>query len=116
MKTDNIDALTGIRGIAAWMVVVYHFRTLMPAADSSNVLRLFDHGYLAVDLFFILSGLVLYISYYGVDQSQAQRTLSATGIPDAQRAHKMSVADIDRVLSVNLRAPWLLSWGPTGSR
>ena len=31
------------------------------------------------------------------------------GIPDAQRAHKMSVADIDRVLSVNLRAPWLLS-------
>ncbi|RJP64838.1 MAG: acyltransferase [Comamonadaceae bacterium] len=64
MKTDNIDALTGIRGIAAWMVVVYHFRTLMPAADSSNVLRLFDHGYLAVDLFFILSGLVLYINYH----------------------------------------------------
>lgn len=31
------------------------------------------------------------------------------GIPDAQRAHKMSVADIDRVFSVNLRAPWLLS-------
>ncbi|GCL64792.1 3-oxoacyl-ACP reductase [Rubrivivax pictus] len=31
------------------------------------------------------------------------------GIPDAQRAHKMAVADIDRVLSVNLRAPWLLS-------
>ena len=31
------------------------------------------------------------------------------GIPDAQRAHKMSVADIDRVLGVNLRAPWLLS-------
>lgn len=31
------------------------------------------------------------------------------GIPDAQRAHKMSVADIDRVFGVNLRAPWLLS-------
>ena len=31
------------------------------------------------------------------------------GIPDAQRAHKMSVADIDRVFAVNLRAPWLLS-------
>jgi NAD(P)-dependent dehydrogenase (short-subunit alcohol dehydrogenase family) len=31
------------------------------------------------------------------------------GIPDAQRAHKMSVADIDRVMAVNFRAPWLLS-------
>lgn len=35
---------------------------------------------------FVAGGLVLYISYYGVDQSQAQRTLSATGIPGAQRA------------------------------
>lgn len=35
---------------------------------------------------FVAGGLVLYISYYGVDQSQAQRTLSATGIAGAQRA------------------------------
>jgi NAD(P)-dependent dehydrogenase (short-subunit alcohol dehydrogenase family) len=31
------------------------------------------------------------------------------GIPDAQRAHKMSVELVDRVLGVNLRAPWLLA-------
>lgn len=31
------------------------------------------------------------------------------GIPDAQRAHKMSVEAIDRVFDVNLRAPWILS-------
>ena len=31
------------------------------------------------------------------------------GIPDAQRAHKMSVEFIDRVLGINLRAPWILS-------
>lgn len=35
---------------------------------------------------FVAGGLVLYISYYGVDQSQAQRSLSATGISGAQRA------------------------------
>ena len=35
---------------------------------------------------FVAGSLVLYISYYGVDQSQAQRTLSATGVPGAQRA------------------------------
>jgi len=31
------------------------------------------------------------------------------GIPDAQRAHKMSVELVDRVLGINVRAPWLLS-------
>jgi NAD(P)-dependent dehydrogenase (short-subunit alcohol dehydrogenase family) len=31
------------------------------------------------------------------------------GIPDAQRAHKMEVALIDRVLDVNVRAPFILA-------
>ena len=31
------------------------------------------------------------------------------GIPDAQRAHKMSLELVDQVIGVNLRAPWLLS-------
>jgi NAD(P)-dependent dehydrogenase (short-subunit alcohol dehydrogenase family) len=31
------------------------------------------------------------------------------GIPDAQRAHKMPVELIDRVLDINLRAPYILS-------
>ncbi len=31
------------------------------------------------------------------------------GVPDAQRAHKMSVDLVDHVLGVNLRAPWLLA-------
>lgn len=31
------------------------------------------------------------------------------GIPDAQRAHRMDVALVDRVLDTNVRAPWLLS-------
>lgn len=31
------------------------------------------------------------------------------GMPDAQRAHKMSVELIDQVLGVNLRGPWILS-------
>jgi NAD(P)-dependent dehydrogenase (short-subunit alcohol dehydrogenase family) len=31
------------------------------------------------------------------------------GIPDAQRAHKMSTELIDRVLDVNVRAPFILA-------
>ena len=35
--------------------------------------------------------------------------INNAGIPDAQRAHKMELELIDRVLGVNLRAPWILS-------
>jgi NAD(P)-dependent dehydrogenase (short-subunit alcohol dehydrogenase family) len=35
--------------------------------------------------------------------------INNAGIPDAQRAHKMPVELIDRVLDINLRAPWILS-------
>jgi NAD(P)-dependent dehydrogenase (short-subunit alcohol dehydrogenase family) len=31
------------------------------------------------------------------------------GMPDAQRAHKMSVELVDQVLGVNLRGPWILA-------
>ncbi|KAJ3339031.1 hypothetical protein HDU93_008782 [Gonapodya sp. JEL0774] len=31
------------------------------------------------------------------------------GIPDAQRAHKMSIGLIDQVLGVNVRGPWILA-------
>lgn len=31
------------------------------------------------------------------------------GIPDAQRAHKLPLEMVDRVLAINVRAPWLLS-------
>lgn len=34
---------------------------------------------------FVVGGLVLYVAYYGVDQSQVQRQLSAASVPQAQR-------------------------------
>jgi SSS family solute:Na+ symporter len=34
---------------------------------------------------FVVGGFVLYIAYYGVDQSQVQRQLSASSVPHAQR-------------------------------
>jgi SSS family transporter len=34
---------------------------------------------------FVVGGLVLYVAYYGVDQSQVQRQLSASSVQDAQR-------------------------------
>lgn len=59
---NPLEALTSLRGIAAWWVVIYHFRESIGSAPSWFH-SLASHGYLAVDLFFILSGFVLSLNY-----------------------------------------------------
>jgi peptidoglycan/LPS O-acetylase OafA/YrhL len=56
-------ALTGIRGVAAWWVVLYHFREVIPPFDRVGGRGLIDQGYLAVDLFFVLSGFIISMNY-----------------------------------------------------
>ena len=62
----EIGALTGIRGIAAVWVVLYHAHA---GHDGSGIRpqgalwEFFLNGYLAVDLFFVLSGFVMALSY-----------------------------------------------------
>lgn len=56
---QDVKSLTALRGIAALWIVLHHF---WPQTDSPTP-YLIAKGYLAVDLFFILSGVVLYIVY-----------------------------------------------------
>ncbi len=58
-----IPALTVIRGLAAWWVVLYHFKEEIPGIAGTPLFRFMSHGYLAVDLFFELSGFVLALNY-----------------------------------------------------
>jgi peptidoglycan/LPS O-acetylase OafA/YrhL len=58
---DEIDALTGIRGIAAVTVIAYH---IYPASDFPPCLsEMVARGYLSVDIFFVLSGFVMALNY-----------------------------------------------------
>ena len=57
----RIDGLTIARGLAAWMVVLFHTRTAMPWLPGPG-LAVLGKGYLAVDFFFLLSGFVIYLS------------------------------------------------------
>lgn len=59
----HLDALTGIRGIAAWGVVLYHIRLSLAEILPSPVIDALGKCYLAVDLFFILSGFVIWYNY-----------------------------------------------------
>jgi peptidoglycan/LPS O-acetylase OafA/YrhL len=60
---SRLGALTGIRGIAAWLVVFYHVRHSTHEIVPQGVIDLLAKGYLAVDLFFVLSGFVLWYTY-----------------------------------------------------
>jgi peptidoglycan/LPS O-acetylase OafA/YrhL len=60
----EIPALTGIRGVAACWVVFYHVHEF--DALHGPFATLLRHGYLAVDIFFVLSGLVMGLSYSGL--------------------------------------------------
>lgn len=59
----DLPALTGIRGVAAWIVVLYHVRMGAAWALPPPALSILAKGYLAVDLFFMLSGFVLWLNY-----------------------------------------------------
>ena len=59
----NLGALTALRGIAAWYVVLYHVRISSSGLFPESVTAMFSKGYLAVDFFFLLSGFVIWLSY-----------------------------------------------------
>ncbi|MFL5337706.1 MAG: acyltransferase family protein, partial [Geminicoccaceae bacterium] len=62
-QDGELLALTSIRGIAAWWVVLFHLRLLLAPWLPSAAIALLDQGNLAVDLFFVLSGFVIALNY-----------------------------------------------------
>lgn len=59
----ELRTLTGARGVAAWLVVLYHVR-LSIAGLPAPVERILAKGYLAVDFFFLLSGFVIWSTWH----------------------------------------------------
>lgn len=57
----EIKSLTGLRGLAALYVVLFHASTHM--RFEASMLPFIRHGYIMVDLFFILSGYVMALTY-----------------------------------------------------
>ena len=57
----EILAFTALRGLAAWWVAIYHFDEVLPVHGPFE--RFIVNGPLAVDLFFVMSGYVMALSY-----------------------------------------------------
>lgn len=77
MPLPQLPALTGLRGIAAWLVVFYHLRLSLTDLLPPPVIAVLAKGYLAVDLFFMLSGFVLWYNY-----APRLRTSGLAAMPD----------------------------------
>ena len=64
----HYELLDGLRGVAALMVVIYHIFEGLAFAEAtdgvgSGLITTLNHGHIAVDFFFILSGFVISYAY-----------------------------------------------------
>jgi len=62
----HYEILDGLRGVAALMVLVYHLSEAYAFSgygDMAGYHNIFNHAYLAVDFFFVLSGFVIGYAY-----------------------------------------------------
>lgn len=84
------EILDGLRGVAALLVILYHFGE---GFATSPVDQFMNHGYLAVDFFFVLSGFVLGYAY---DGRMASGRLTAGGfmLRRVIRLHPMVILSV----------------------
>ncbi len=66
----HYEILDGLRGVAALIVVVFHIFEMHSGGD--HIKQIINHGYLAVDFFFLLSG---YVIGYAYDDRWGKMTL-----------------------------------------
>jgi peptidoglycan/LPS O-acetylase OafA/YrhL len=59
----HYEILDGLRGVAALLVLWYHVHEGFSFASGAPVIEGINHGYLAVDFFFMLSGFVISYAY-----------------------------------------------------
>lgn len=72
----RLDVLTALRGLAAWWVVGFHFRDSLEIGGHSLLTDFLSPGYLAVDFFFILSGLVIFLGYHRIFEENGLKASS----------------------------------------
>lgn len=83
---QHFEILDGLRGIAAFAVVLFHFMEWIYTDSSKNFI---GHGFLAVDFFFCLSGFVIGYAY---DDRIAKMGLRKFFISRIIRLHPLVVA------------------------
>lgn len=115
-----IAALTGLRGVAAGLVLLYHYAALHPGVRLDLAAPLigpvlqfpFGLGFAGVDVFFVLSGFLLALPF-------ARANLEGTAGPGLRRYFRRRILRVfpayyaQLILMLAVGA-WFLSWRPLG--
>lgn len=88
------EILDGLRGVAAMIVVAFH---LLETYSKGPAYQVLNHGYLAVDFFFVLSGFVIGYAY-------------------DDRWNRMSLKGFFKRRLVRLHPMVIMSWGLSSAR
>lgn len=66
-KTRSLESLQALRAIAAWLVVYGHYMQIIHGFQYSSPLGKFFsmHGRFGVDLFFVISGFIMFYTLHG---------------------------------------------------
>ncbi len=72
----DIRSFDGLRGVAAFLVVIYHYEPDHPVATLAG--RVLERFSTMVDLFFVLSGFVMALTYAGLFANRITRDAVAT--------------------------------------
>jgi peptidoglycan/LPS O-acetylase OafA/YrhL len=105
----EIVPLTSLRGFAAMAVILTHYSATLQPLASATFPSLAPHGYLAVDIFFVLSGFIMaytYLSSFQTDRGWA----SAYGpflIKRVARILPLNVAVTILLVAAAMATSWL---------
>jgi peptidoglycan/LPS O-acetylase OafA/YrhL len=111
-KQTGIPNLTGIRGLAALWVVVYHVQQIaaefgLPGLHGEPAAAI---GWTAVDLFFLLSGFILYHVHGDEFRSLKPQTLAAFTWLRIWRIYPLASAVLLLILLLTLADPNFFDW------
>lgn len=113
---EYVAALTGLRGIAAFSVFLFHYSALHPGIRLDQAVPVIGYflqlplglGFAGVDLFFVLSGFLLTLPF-------ARATLSGQPPPDRVRYFKRRLLRVfpayyAQLLIILVVGSWFVSW------
>ena len=104
-----LPALTPLRGIAAMLIILKHFTgPVLPNLDLTGYTMLLSNGYLAVDLFFLMSGVVI-AHVYGQDLGRGLSFTTSAAFIRARfaRLYPLHVCTLAYLVFIAMVSPFL---------
>ena len=113
-QNASIASLTGIRGVAAIGVMLYHIQSFGPEFSLSFLqgIPLLKIGWTGVDLFFLLSGFILFYVHDEAFRSLSWGKLRDFAILRVFRVYPLATAALLIVLAMVIADPGFARWYP----